>query len=69
MRRNLLAQAESENRDLWTDAGWRSIRTNSRLDEMAIAARRRIASEQVELPKVVAMHRKRNASAWYANAE
>ena len=54
---------------LWTDDGWRSIRANRRLDEMAMTARRRVASAEVELPKLVAMHRKRNATAWYADAE
>ena len=53
---------------LWTDAGWRSIRANRKLDEMAMAARKRIATAEVSLPKLVSMHRRRS-QAWFSNAD
>ncbi len=54
---------------LWTDQGWRSIHANRRLDEMTMAARRRVAKADVSLPKLVVMHRTRSSRAWYADAE
>ncbi len=54
---------------LWTDAGWRSIRTNRRLDAMTAAARKRVAAAEVSLPKLVAMHRNKSTDAWYRQTE
>lgn len=65
----LLRLAMPAEQYLWTDAGWRSIHANLQLDEMARTARRRIANAKVELPTVVAMHRKRNAGSWHANTK
>lgn len=57
--------AMAEEQYLWTDAGWRSIRANPRLDQMASIARRRIAEAEVQLPKLVALNRSRGVGSWY----
>ncbi len=54
---------------LWTDSGWRSIRANARLNEMAMTARRRVAVAEVSLPKLVAMHRSRSKHPWFSRAQ
>jgi superfamily II DNA or RNA helicase len=54
---------------LRTDAGWRSIRTNRRLDAMTAAARKRVAAAEVSLPKLVAVHRNKSTDAWYRQTE
>ena len=54
---------------LWTDDGWRSIRTNRRLDAMTAAARVRVARAEVSLPKLVAIHRTKASDAWYSRSE
>tara|TARA_R110002049_G_scaffold4601_5_gene32790 strand:+ start:1094470 stop:1095810 length:1341 start_codon:yes stop_codon:yes gene_type:complete len=57
--------AMSTEQYLWTDSGWRSIRVNAHLDAMTSIARRRVAAADVELPKLVAVHRSRTVGAWY----
>jgi superfamily II DNA or RNA helicase len=54
---------------LWTDDGWRSIHANKQLDEMTMAARRRIARADVNLPSLVAMHRGRSKRRWESSLE
>lgn len=54
---------------LWTDDGWRSIRTNRRLDEMTEVARIRVGRAEVALPKLVAMHRSKASDAWHSRTE
>jgi superfamily II DNA or RNA helicase len=53
---------------LWTDAGWRSIRINARLDHMTMSARRRVARADVRLPDIVSMHRGRRSAIWHGEA-
>lgn len=52
---------------LQTDAGWRSIRANARLDEMTMTARKRVAAADVSLPAVISMHRKRSSRVFQTN--
>ena len=60
-RHPMLRTATPTEQYLWTDAGWRSIKSNERLDEMTNSARKRIAKADVQLPKLVSMHRRRPA--------
>ncbi|TWT81952.1 ATP-dependent RNA helicase SrmB [Planctomycetes bacterium CA13] len=54
---------------LWTEAGWRSIRTNCKLDKMAAVARNRVAQAEVSLPNLVAMNRNKRAARWFSRAQ
>ncbi|TWU56990.1 Reverse gyrase [Rubripirellula tenax] len=64
-RHPMMRTAMPEEQYLWTDDGWRSIRANARLDEMAMIARRRVAKADVKLPPLIAMHRSRQRHPWF----
>lgn len=54
---------------LWSEGNWRSIRANHQLEKMTHIARNRIARAEVNLPKLVSIHRSRRATAWYSSID
>jgi superfamily II DNA or RNA helicase len=64
----MLRTAMPREQYLLTDHGWRSIRTNQRLDAMTEAARVRVARAEVVLPKLVSIHRSKASSSWYSRS-
>ncbi|MGB7326405.1 MAG: DEAD/DEAH box helicase family protein [Rubripirellula sp.] len=65
----MMRTAMPQEQYLWSEDGWRSIRANARLDQMAMTARRRVAKADVKLPPLISMHRSRNRMAWLSQSE
>ncbi|QDT13372.1 DEAD/DEAH box helicase [Planctomycetes bacterium K23_9] len=65
----MLRMAMPAEQYLWTDDGWRSIRANKQLDAMTHMARQRVAKAEVQLPKLVSIHRSRATSAWVSQSQ
>ncbi len=64
----MLKTAMAAEQFLWTPDGWRSIKANEQLDALTHAARQTIAHTNVQLPKLVSMHRSRSPR-WLRRSE
>jgi superfamily II DNA or RNA helicase len=64
----MLKTAMAAEQFLWTPDGWRSIKANEQLDALTQAARQTIAQTNVQIPKLVSMHRLRS-SRWLRRGE
>lgn len=60
-RHPMVKTAMADEQFVWADAQWRSLTLNSRIEAISEVARRLIARSQVQLPKLVAAHRRRPA--------